>query len=121
MLNSASTAAPIGAAPATPTPLPLPGSGASTAAETGTTGAVPGVHAQTGVVVPLDAFAKQGGPDVSVKTAAGLMRVHAVFQMDPTTRELTVSVVDEAGRLIRMIPSDSVARMIAAMAAYRGR
>jgi uncharacterized FlaG/YvyC family protein len=34
---------------------------------------------------------------------------------------MSVSVVDEAGHLIRLIPPDSVAKMIAAMAAYRGR
>ncbi len=73
------------------------------------------------LTVPLDQFAKRGGPDASVKTATGVVYVHAVFQMDPTTKEMSVSIVDEAGRLVRMIPPDSVARMIAAMATYRGR
>lgn len=73
------------------------------------------------VTVPLDQFARKGGPDASVKTDTGVVYVHAVFQMDPTTKEMSVSIVDEAGRLIRMIPPDSVARMIAAMATYRGR
>jgi hypothetical protein len=73
------------------------------------------------LTVPLDAFAKRGGPDVAVSTDAGMVRVHAVFQLDPSTKEMSVSVVDEEGRLIRMIPPDSVAKMIAAMAAYRGR
>jgi uncharacterized FlaG/YvyC family protein len=41
--------------------------------------------------------------------------------MDERTRELTVAVVDQDGNLIRMIPAESVARMITAMAAYRGR
>jgi hypothetical protein len=71
--------------------------------------------------VPLDAFAKRAGPDVTVSADDGLVRVHAVFQVDPDTNEMSVSVVDEAGRLVRMIPPDSVAKMIAAMAAYRGR
>ena len=73
------------------------------------------------MTVPLDAFAKRAGPDVAVSADAGMIRVHAVFQMDPSTKEMSVSVVDEAGRLVRMIPPDSVAKMIAAMAAYRGR
>jgi hypothetical protein len=34
---------------------------------------------------------------------------------------MTISLVDEGGRLVRMIPADSVSKMIAAMAAYRGR
>ncbi|MEI7743847.1 MAG: flagellar protein FlaG [Chloroflexota bacterium] len=103
-------------------PVHVPGSGTS-----GTTGStpLPGVARPTSdtraLVVPLDAFAKRGGPDVSVKTDAGILRVHAVFQMDPSTKEMSVSIVDEAGRLVRMIPPESVARMIAAMAAYRGR
>lgn len=105
----------------TPAPkLPLAGSGA-TAPELGSTGHAQAVHAKGSVMVPLDAFAKRGGPDVAVQTAQGMIRVHAVFQVDPSTRELTVSVVDEAGQLIRIIPSESVARMIAAMASYRGR
>ena len=77
--------------------------------------------AENRVVIPLDDFAKQGGPDVSVKTESGVVSAHAVFQMDARTRELTVAVVDQDGNLIRMIPAESVARMITAMAAYRGR
>lgn len=98
----------IGGNSATAPQLPLAG----VASTTSTT---------TAPAVQLDAFGKRGGPDVSVKTDGGLMRAHAVFQMDPTTNEMTVSIVDEGGRLIRMIPPDSVARMIAAMAQYRGR
>jgi hypothetical protein len=93
-----------------PAPLPLAGSGATRS------------DRQAGTaVVPLDAFARLAGPDVSVDADAGMVRVHAVFEIDPRTRELSVSVVDEAGRLVRLIPADSVAKMIAAMAAYRGR
>ena len=101
--------------------LPVAGSGAGAAAVAGSPQALTPVGAQGAVVVPLDSFAKRGGPDVAVQTDQGLVRVHAIFQVDPTTRELTVSVVDEAGKVIRMIPSDSVARMIAAMSAYRRR
>ena len=97
-----------------PVALPIAGSG---------TGAATGVASPTNGLlnVQLDAFARRSGPDVAIDTVAGLVRVHAVFQLDPTTREMTVSVVDETGKLVRMIPSDSVAQMIAAMAAYRGR
>jgi len=71
--------------------------------------------------IALDKFAKQGGPDAAVQTAAGVISVHAVFQLDAKTRELSVAIVSEDGQLIRMIPPESVARMIAAMATYRGR
>jgi hypothetical protein len=73
------------------------------------------------VTVPLDDFAKQSGPDAAVQTAGGVVSVHAVFQLDAKTRELSVAIVSEDGQLIRMIPPKSVARMIAAMATYRGR
>jgi hypothetical protein len=102
------------------TTVPIAGSGASGAAGAdGATHAAP-VAGPGSVIVALDRFARQAGPDVSMKTQDGLVRVHAVFQMDPSTRELTVSVVEEGGRLIRRIPTESVARMIAAMATSRG-
>jgi hypothetical protein len=112
-----------GATTSTPVGLPLPGAGAGTAP----TADLPllvvtRTSRQDGAVtVPLDAFAKRAGPDVAVAADNGIVRVHAVFQIDPSTKEMSVSVVDEAGRLVRMIPPDSVAKMIAAMAAYRGR
>jgi hypothetical protein len=99
-------------------PIPVAGSGAYLEEALGVASAT---SATAGKPVVLDAFAKRGGPDVAVKTDAGIVAVHAVFQMDPTTNEMQVSIVDDAGRLIRMIPPDSVARMIAAMATYRGR
>jgi hypothetical protein len=112
-----------GAATGTQPPLPLPGAGGGMAptADLHLLG-VERTGGQDGAVtVPLDAFSKRAGPDVAVTADAGPVRVHAVFQVDPSTREMSVSVVDEAGRLVRMIPPDSVAKMIAAMAAYRGR
>lgn len=96
--------------------LNLPGSG-----KTLTSGRVATEDKTSAVVVPLDEFAKQSGPDAEVKTASGMVSVHAVFQLDAKTRELSVAIVDADGALIRMIPPDSVARMIAAMATYRGR
>jgi len=118
-----------GAGPATSpqAPLPLPGAGAGAGSGTAATvdlhllGVARTDRQDGSVTVPLDAFAKRAGPDVAVSADSGLVRVHAVFQMDPSTKEMSVSVVDEAGRLVRMIPPDSVAKMIAAMAAYRGR
>ena len=73
------------------------------------------------VSVPLDQFSRQSGPDASVQTATGVVSVHAVFQLDARTRELSVAIVNEDGQLVRMIPPESVSRMIAAMATYRGR
>ena len=56
-----------------------------------------------------------------MQTATGVVSVHAVFQLDARTRELSVAIVNEDGQLVRMIPPESVSRMIAAMATYRGR
>jgi hypothetical protein len=87
----------------------------------GTAGAT-GVEAKSNqVTIPLDQFAKQSGPDAAVHTAGGVMSVHAVFQLDAKTRELTVAIVNEDGQLVRLIPPESVSRMITAMAMYRGR
>jgi uncharacterized FlaG/YvyC family protein len=60
-------------------------------------------------------------PDVEIAFDRGMVRVFAVFQVDPQTNEMQVSVVDDEGRLIRLIPPDSVAEMISAMAAYSRR
>jgi hypothetical protein len=60
-------------------------------------------------------------PDAEILIGEGLVRVHAMFQVDPATKEVHVSVVDDRGRLIRMIPPDSVAQMLAAMASYANR
>jgi hypothetical protein len=132
---NATTPSPVATASPQPTPVPvagsagtavslpnlqLPGSGAG-AAGVEQMSTIAGPRRDSHVTVPLDAFARRGGPDVAVKTDDGLVRAHAVFSIDPTTHEMSVSVVDEAGRLIRMIPPDSVAKMIAAMATYRGR
>lgn len=96
-------------------PLHLLGSGAAPVEEAGR------VAPRAGVVVALDQFAKQGGPDASVQTDNGPVNVHVVFQLDDKTHELSVAIVNQDGQLIRMIPPESVSRMIAAMAAYRGR
>lgn len=62
-----------------------------------------------------------GAPDVEVAIKEAMVRVFAVFQVDPETNEMHVSVVDDAGRLVRLIPPDSVAQMISEMAAYSRR
>ena len=118
-MNTSTTNLSTGAAPAAP--LPVAGSGAGAAATAAATRGLTPTGAPGSVVVPLDSFAKRGGPDVAVQTDKGLVRVHAIFQVDPTTRQLTVSMIDKASQVIRMIPSDSVSRMIAAMSTYRGR
>jgi uncharacterized FlaG/YvyC family protein len=60
-------------------------------------------------------------PDVEIAFDKGMVRVFAVFQVNPETHEMQVSVVDDEGRLVRLIPPDSVAQMISAMAAYSRR
>ncbi len=67
----------------------------------------------------LDGFARAAGPDVAVVVGAMIVRMYAVFDVDPQSRNLSVRVVDEAGRLVRMIPSDSVSKMLNEMARYR--
>jgi len=69
----------------------------------------------------LDAFSRAAGPDVAIKSALGLTRLYAVFEMEPGTQKLRVRVVDDTGRLVRVIPPDSVSEMITAMASYGGR
>lgn len=56
--------------------------------------------------------------DVEVAIADTLVRIHAMFRVDPETSKVHVSIVDDQGRVIRLIPSESVAQMIEAMASY---
>ncbi len=67
----------------------------------------------------LDEFGRRAGPDAAVRTAAGFVQVYAVFAIDPQTKRVRVSVVDDQGHLIRMIPPENVGEMIAAMASYQ--
>lgn len=57
-------------------------------------------------------------PDVEIAIANLLVRVHARFHVDPETKEVQVTVVDDRGKLIRLIPPESVSEMISAMASY---
>ena len=68
-----------------------------------------------------DAAPANDTPDAEIAIADTLVRVHAMFHVDPETKRVQVSVVDDQGRLIRMIPPDSVSEMMAAMSAYPTR
>jgi hypothetical protein len=68
----------------------------------------------------LDAFGRQAGPDVAIATGPVIVRVYAVFEIDPGSQRLRVRVVDDRGHLVRMIPPASVNEMIVTMAKYRG-
>ncbi len=81
--------------------------------------AAPGPHRRS-ADPRLDEFARRAGPDVAIGSGAGALKIYAIFAVDPDTNEVRVRVVDESGRLIRMIPPESVGEMIAAMSGYRG-
>ena len=68
----------------------------------------------------LDDFARRAGPDVAIGSGPGSVQVYAIFAVDPDTNQVRVRVVDESGRLIRMIPPKSVGEMIATMNRYNG-
>ncbi len=69
--------------------------------------------------VQRDRFARRAGPDVSFKGPSGVTEVYAVFSVDPESKRLQVAVVDGDGRVLRMIPPGSVAKMLASMGRYR--
>lgn len=66
-----------------------------------------------------DDFSKEAGPDVKVDTPGGPVAMFAVFSVDPDTDEVRVAVVDDTGRVVRLIPAESVAEMVTTMHAYR--
>ena len=66
-----------------------------------------------------DRFAKRAGPDVSYKGPEGMTQAYAVFQIDPSSKKLQVTVVDGEGRVLRVIPPRSVLQMIESMNSYR--
>jgi len=87
-----------------------------------TTGTAPAVVPQLApqTVGPVrDRFAKRAGPDVSFKGPEGVTNAYAVFQIDPTSKQLQVTVVDGDGRVLRVIPPRSVSQMIESMSRYR--
>jgi hypothetical protein len=66
-----------------------------------------------------DRFAKRAGPDVSFKGPDGMTEAYAVFQIDPDSKELRVTVVDGHGQVLRVIPPRSISDMIESMGRYR--
>jgi len=68
-----------------------------------------------------DEFSQQAGPDVRVDSPSGPVAMFAVFTVDPETDEVRVAVIDEQGRLVRLIPADSVSEMVSTMRSYQAR
>jgi hypothetical protein len=66
-----------------------------------------------------DRFAKRAGPDVSFKGPEGLTEAYAVFQIDPESKRLLVTVVDGQGQVLRVIPPRTVSQMLESMNSYR--
>jgi FlaG protein len=66
-----------------------------------------------------DRFARQAGPDASFKGPNGLTEAYAVFQIDPESKQLLVTVVDAEGQVLRVIPPRSVSQMMESMGRYR--
>jgi hypothetical protein len=93
---------------AIPELVPLTGIGGS---------ARPGPRSAEAIIRP----AVDEAPDAEIAIANSLVRVHAMFHVDPETRKVHVSVVDESGKLVRLIPPESVSEMLAAMASYPAR
>jgi hypothetical protein len=87
-----------------------------------TTGTAPAAISQ---VAPMqgpankDRFAKQAGADVSFKGPDGLTEAYAVFQIDPESKQLRVTVVDGNGQVLRVIPPKSISDMMESMGRYR--
>jgi len=86
---------------------------------TGTAPAAIPQLAPTLVGAQKDRFAKQAGPDVSFKGPDGLTEAYAVFQIDPESKRLQVTVVDAQGQILRVIPPRSVTQMMESMGRYR--
>jgi hypothetical protein len=87
-----------------------------------TTGIAPAAIPQAAprpVAPQKDRFAKQAGPDVSFKGPDGMTEAYAVFQIDPQSKQLRVTVVDGNGQVLRVIPQKSVTDMMESMGRYR--
>jgi hypothetical protein len=83
---------------------------------------LPGPRPSASAILPdvapvLDEFGRRSGPDVVVGFDLPV-RVYAIFAVDEETGRLRVNVVDDRGRLVRILPPESVGQMLAAMAAY---
>lgn len=87
------------------------------------TGSAPAAVSQMGpapMAPSRDRFAKQAGPDVSFKGPNGMTEAYAVFQIDPESKQLLVTVVDGQGQVLRVVPPRSVSQMMEQMGRYRG-
>jgi hypothetical protein len=87
-----------------------------------TTGSAPAAVSQLApsqTAPQRDRFAKRAGPDVSYKGPEGMTEAYAVFQIDPESKRLQVTVVDGRGQVVRVIPPRSVSQMIESMSRYR--
>jgi hypothetical protein len=87
-----------------------------------TTGTAPAAAPQstpTPVAGQRDRFAKQAGPDVSYKGPDGMTEAYAVFQIDPESKQLLVTVVDGRGQVLRVIPPRTISQMMESMGRYR--
>ena len=87
-----------------------------------TTGTAPAAVPQLApskVAPQRDRFASRAGPDVSFKGPDGLTEAYAVFQIDPKSKQLQVTVVDSDGQVLRVISPRSVSQMMETMGRYR--
>ena len=87
-----------------------------------TTGLAPAAVSQlapTMAAPQQDRFAKQAGPDVSFKGPNGMTEAYAVFQIDPESKQLLVTVVDGQGQVLRVIPPRTISQMMESMGRYR--
>jgi hypothetical protein len=57
-------------------------------------------------------------PSAEGSSSYGLSRYYAVFDVDPLTREVSLTVVDESGQVLRTIPPSTVAEMLASLRRY---
>jgi hypothetical protein len=88
-----------------------------------TTGSAPAAVSQVApspTAATQDRFAKRAGPDVSFKGPNGLTEAYAVFQIDPESKQLLVTVVDGQGQILRVVPPRTVSQMMQQMGRYRG-
>jgi hypothetical protein len=97
-------------------PAASPAGGGRPVRRTAPSAGVPGLPLVAGAPRP-DLFNERAGPDVS--TGPG-RDAYVTFEVDPETHDVRVSILDGSGRLVRMVPAESVRQMISAMARYAG-
>jgi hypothetical protein len=57
-------------------------------------------------------------PSAERSSSYGLSRYYAVFDLDPLTHEVSLTVVDESGQVLRTIPPSTVSEMLASLRRY---